>query len=130
MVGKNIKGQEKEILNKYDNILDLYLYYMQPISREIGLTLEQFWEDDPELYFAYLEAYNERKKQEFEEKNILAHIQGIYFCLALQQNLQFTKTPKQIYPTKPLDFGLSEKKEISVEESNDAWLAYFNKMLK
>lgn len=125
MVKNENKGQENEILNKYDNILDLYLYYMQPICYKIGLSLKQFWEDDPELYFAYLEAYNEQKKQELQEKNLLAYIQGEYFCLALAQNLQFTKSPKQIYPQKPFDlFGDSNKKTETIEEQTQKWKCY------
>lgn len=131
MVGKTEEeSQVRSILNKYDNILDFYSYHMQPMCHRIGLTLEQFWDDDPELYFSYLEAYNEQKKQELEEKNLIAYIQGSYFNLAIAQNLQFSKTPKRIYPDKPFDLGFNAKKEISVEESNAAWLAYFDRKLK
>ena len=48
----------------------------------------------------------------------------------MQQNLQFTKSPKQIYPKEPIDLGFNNKKIITVEESNEAWLGYFNKILK
>lgn len=130
MVSNGEESQVKSILSKYDNILDFYSYYMQPNCHIIGLTLDQFWNDDPELYFSYLEAYNERKKQELEERNLFAYIQGAYFNLALQHNLQFSKTPKKIFPDKPFDLGLTAKKEVSIEESNEAWLGYFNKMLK
>lgn len=103
---------------------------MQPMCHTIGLTLEQFWDEDPELYFAYLEAYNEQKKNEFEEKNLLAYMQGAYFNLAIAQNLQFSKSPKQIYPKEPFDLGFGNKKNITAQESNEAWLGYFNKILK
>lgn len=130
MVSNGEESQVKSILSKYDNILDFYSYYMQPRCKYIGLTLEQFWDDDPELYFRYLEAYNEEKQKEFEEKNLLAYIQAAYFNLAIAHNLQFSKTPKKIFPDKPFDLGLTPKKEVSIEESNEAWLGYFNKMLK
>ena len=124
------KSQVQSILSKYDNILDFYSYYMQPMCHQIGLTLDQFWNDDPELYFAYLEAYNEQKKNELEEKNLLAYLQGVYFNLAIAQNLQFSKSPKQIYPKEPFNLGIKEEHKVSIEESNEAWLGYFNKMLK
>lgn len=124
------ESQARSLLKNYDNVLDFYSYYMQPMCHRIGLTLEQFWDDDPELYFAYLEAYNEQKKQELEEKNLIAYIQGCYFNLAIAHNLQMSKTPKQIYPSEPLDLGLDKKRKVSIEESNEAWLGYFNSKLK
>lgn len=122
---KQEKSQVRNLISKYDNILDFYSYYLQPMCPRIGLTLEQFWEDDPELFFVYLEAYNENKKQELEEQNLMAYIQGQYFCLAVAQNLQMSKSPKRIYPDKPFSlFGDSQKIEETPEQQLAKWKCY------
>lgn len=79
------------------------------MALKIGMTPDQFWNDDPELMGAYLEAYQQKFIEKYEYDNAYAHLQGQYFMLAIAQCLQFTKTPKKIYPKKPFDLGLKKK---------------------
>ena len=79
------------------------------MALKIGMTPDQFWNDDPELMGAYLEAYQQKFEEKFEYDNAYAHLQGQYFMLAIAQCLQFTKNPKKIYPKKP--FELNKKKK-------------------
>lgn len=72
------------------------------------MTPDQFWEGDPDLFWVYLEAYEQEQKARFEYDNNVAFLQGQYFMLAIAQCLQFSKTPKKIYPKKP--FELNEDK--------------------
>ena len=83
------------------------------------MTPQQFWEDDPADMWAYWDAYEQRKKQEAEEDNVRAFNQGQYFLCALAQCLQFTKSPKQIYPKKPFPLGKDNKTEISKKEKEE-----------
>ena len=48
----------------------------------IGMSYEQFWEDDPQLYWLYETAYNYKKEIEFKEKNYLSWLQGQYNLMA------------------------------------------------
>lgn len=110
MGGLNSKAdsQASSILNQYDNLLDYLSYYLFPLSIRIGMTPVQFWEEDTELFWVYLEAYEQEQKAKFEYDNNVAFLQGQYFMMAIAQCLQFSKHPKQIYPKKPFDVGRNE----------------------
>ena len=86
---------------EYDNLLDYFQFYLFPQALNAGMTPEQFWEDDPELFYSYMDAYEMRKKNEAIEEDIKAYNQAQYFLLALQQCLQFSSHPKRIFPKKP-----------------------------
>lgn len=77
------------------------------------MTPEQFWEGDPDYFWAYLEADNMRYKAQLEYDNVVAHLQGLYEVKALAQVLQFSKSPKKIYPDKPINLklGISEAED-------------------
>jgi hypothetical protein len=76
------------------------------LALKVGMTPQQFWEEDPELMWAYLEAERMRNKEKMQYDNSFAHLQGTYYLMALQQVLQFSKHPKKIYPKKPFDLKL------------------------
>ena len=80
------------------------------------MTPNQFWEDDPEEFWAYWDAYKMIKEDEAVEANIKAFNLGQYIMLAVAQNLQFTKHPKQIYPKKPFDLRKDKKVKLTQEE--------------
>lgn len=88
------------------------------------MTYDQFWYDDPELLWIYLEAYEQERKSRFEYDNSVAFLQGQYFMLAIAQCLQFSKHPKKIYPKKPFELSkneLSEQiKQMQFEEERKA----------
>ena len=106
-----IDSQEGKSEIKYDNLLDYFNSYLFPLALTFGMTYEQFWYDDPDLFYSYLEAYKLKIKNQMQYDNQMAFIQGQYTLLALQQVLQFDKNVKRIFPSKPFDiFGESEKK--------------------
>ena len=77
----------------------------------IGMSYEQFWEDDPQLYWLYETAYNYKKEMEFKENNYLAWLQGQYNLMAFRQVMSdsFSKNNRNIYPKVP--FGEKEREE-------------------
>lgn len=95
-------------------MLDYFHLYLLPLSIRIGMTPEQFWEDDPELFWNYWDAFEMKKKEDAREANIRAFNQGQYMVLAIAQCLQFTKHPKQIYPKQP--FGLSNERKVQMTQ--------------
>lgn len=100
----------------------------------IGMTYEQFWEDDPQLYWLYENAYNYKKEVEFKEKNYLAWLQGQYNLMAFTQVMSdaFSKTSKHIYPKVP--FGEKEQqKELTSKQKLEKFkmlAATFNESFK
>lgn len=85
------------------------------------MTPEQFWDDDPDYFWIYLEAYEQKIKAQFEYDNNVAFLQGQYFMAAMSQVLQFSKNPKRIYPKKPYDFSnnnvaTAQQKQFDYEE--------------
>ena len=97
-------------------MLDYFISYLLPLALMIGMTPEQFWEDDPNLFYAYWDAYEMKEKRENALRNINNFNLGQYFMLAVAQNLQFTKNPKQIYPKKPFDLDNNKKVNLTQEE--------------
>lgn len=104
-------SQASAVLNKYDNLLDYLSNYLCPLAIRFGMTYEQFWYGEPEMFWVYLEAYEQEQKARFEYDNSVAFLQGQYFMMAIAQCLQFSKHPKKIYPKKPFNVSKDETPE-------------------
>lgn len=75
------------------------------------MTYKQFWYEEPEIFWVYLEAFEQEQKARFEYDNSVAFLQGQYFMMAIAQCLQFSKHPKKIYPKKPFNVIKDETPE-------------------
>lgn len=113
---------------KYDNLLDYFNFYLFPLAIKVGMTPEQFWEQDPQLFWVYLDAYYQKQKELYERENYNAFNQGYYFLLALRDALQFSSHPKHIYPKKPLGMEQNRKRKLSKQEIDLARKLQFMKM--
>lgn len=97
-----------------------------------GMSDKEFWEDDPQLYWAYQTFYLKSKEVEIEQINYNAWLQGIYTLSALNQSLSgmFGKKgqKKDIYPKKPIDFNENkiDTKNMSKEEKESNIIQNFN----
>lgn len=75
------------------------------------MSAKEFWEDNPDLFWAYRFSYINKKEQEQKEKNYHAWLQGAYIYEALSVSLSNAfSNIKTSYRDKP--FGTGE----SVEE--------------
>lgn len=74
------------------------------------MSVKEFWEDDPDLFWAYRFSYLERKKRERDFQNEQAWLQGAYFFEAVSVALSnaFSKE-KHSYREKP--YNLYEQEE-------------------
>lgn len=98
----------------------------------MGMTWEQFWEQDSSLVKDYREAYRIRQ----EEANHTAWLNGLYIyealCLASPLFRAFSKSGTRAgeYPQKPHEFAVP--KRMTEQERNEqkmrAGMAYMEKM--
>lgn len=77
------------------------------------MSIKEFWEDDPDLFWAYRFSYFNQKKDEGEISNYIAWLNGAYVhdAVSVALNNAFSKV-KIEYPNKPYE---SKEKENSVE---------------
>ena len=75
----------------------------------MGMTYEQFWNDDPVLVKAYRKADDIRRKRE----NTALWLQGIYVAEALSATVgnMFSKGQKHQYPAEPFPISQAEHEE-------------------
>lgn len=74
------------------------------------MSVKEFWEDDPDLFWAYRFSYINRKKQEQEEINTHCWLQGAYFYEAISVALSNAFSKNKIeYRNQPYDFNSSDK---------------------
>lgn len=79
-----------------------------------GMSVKEFWEDDPDLFWAYRFSYFTKLKSEQETFNNNAWLQGAYFHEAITVALcnAFSKQ-KVEYSKKP--YGTDQKEEYKSE---------------
>lgn len=77
-----------------------------------GMSVKEFWEDNPDLFWAYRFSYYTKLKTEQEIFNNRAHLQGAYFFDAISTALcnAFSKS-KVEYPKQPYGFERAEMTE-------------------
>lgn len=78
-----------------------------------GMSVKEFWEEDPDLFWAYRFSYYTKLKTEQEIFNNNAWLQGAYFHDAISVALcnAFSKS-KIEYPKQPYGFEKDKKQEI------------------
>lgn len=84
-----------------------------------GMSSEEFWEEDPQLYWAYRTFYLKQKEQELEYMRHNCWLQGelnyVAFRIALSK---LFKSNNIEYPTFEEVFEKKEKKKLSNNEIN------------
>jgi hypothetical protein len=75
------------------------------------MSVKEFWEDNPDLFWAYRFSYYNNMKNEQEALNFQLWLQGLYFHEAVSVALfnSFGKGKKLTYSDKP--YILSQKEE-------------------
>ena len=78
---------------------------MLPSAIEYGMSIKDFWEEDPELFWAYRFSYINKLKRESELNNYNAWLQGMYFYEGVSIALanSFGKATLK-YPIEPYGF--------------------------
>ena len=90
---------------------------MLPSAIEYGMSIKDFWEEDPELFWAYRFSYINKIERDSEINNYNAWLQGMYFfegvTIALANS--FGKANYK-YPSEPYGF---EKQEDNVPKMTE-----------
>lgn len=90
-------------------------------SIKYGMTYDQFWFCDPQLYYIYEEAYKEQMEYRYKEKDIFNWQLGQYIQLAVGSCL--SKECK--FPERPM-FSIEQKK-LSLMEKFQVMMSNVNK---
>lgn len=88
-----------------------------------GMSVKEFWEDDPNLFWAYRFSYYERLRINQDIFNNNAWLQGMYFNEAVSVALYnaFSKS-KVEYSKQP--YGFNENKPITEEKKQEMVQSY------
>lgn len=77
-----------------------------------GMSVKEFWEDNPDLFWAYRFSYFNKLKFENEQFNYNAWLQGAYICEAMQVTLNNSFNKQKIkYSERPYGIKVDEKEE-------------------
>ena len=98
-----------------------------------GMSSTEFWEEDPQLYWAYRTFYLKKKETDYEEYKYNAWLKGSmdYMAVSIAINNAFNKQ-KAEYPTyEDLCNNKKEKKKLTkkdvdkiAQEQYNAWARY------
>ena len=91
------------------------------------MTSEEFWKDDPKLFYSYQKAYIEKTKREYTTINYSNWLQGLYIYDGFRKSLRDfgysfiagkMNPEREAYPSKPYDiFEEEDKKEREKKEA-------------
>lgn len=82
---------------------------MLPLALTFGMSAKEFWEDDPELLWAYRKSYTDKTQQ----VNFEAWLHGLYVFDAVNTVIyngfcRKSGQPAKSYASEPYDFTKSE----------------------
>ena len=92
-----------------------YFLDLLPHALHYGMSIKEFWEEDPDLFWAYRFSYVEKIKEQQAMQNTGAWIQGAYFYEAVSVSLSnaFGKGRRITYRDKPYELNGSSMKTTS-----------------
>lgn len=85
----------------------------------MGMPIDLFWNDDPNYYWRYCEAYKQKEKNREKELNAYAWLQGAYIQRAIVAALDGKKNR---YPDKPLESHVQEEMTVEQQHKEEAKL--------
>lgn len=93
---------------------------MFPSAIMFGMSSKEFWEDDPQLYWAYQTFYLKQQEINFERDNQYMWLQGMYIYegISVALNNAFQKVKKS-YSDQPYDLKNKAKEKKTTEEINN-----------
>ena len=90
---------------------------------EYGMSVREFWEDNPDLFWIYRFSYVNKLKQKHEYDNVNAWLQGAYFYEAVSAALSNAFSKKTIqYRDRPFELESSSTNKETKQNTLEAQL--------
>lgn len=88
----------------------------------LGTTYDDFWSLNPHKINVMVKAYNEAKKTEMKQNNMLFHLEGMYFAEALLSTVgnMFRGKGQKVYEYPKEPYTLDLEYEEGLDMSDDA----------
>lgn len=123
----NYRGEinSNEVEFDYNNyvkktVKDYFIEYLFPDAIIYGMSYDEFWYEDPELFFSYRFSFYKRIQIEQQRTNYEAWLNGFYnfqaHSISLFKAFGGRKADGVNYPTKPYDFYNNETVETKEEK--------------
>ena len=108
-------------------MIEFFYGYLLPLALTFGMPNKEFWEEDPELLWAYRKSYIAKKKFQSEIQNYNAWLNGLYVYDAINKSIynNFNRKGNQKtlnYIEKPYDFNAKHKDKKELEKERRAIL--------
>lgn len=95
-------------------VRDYFIKYLFTDAIIYGMSYDEFWNKDPELFFSYRFSYLKRIEIQREEINYNSWLNGLYnfraYAVALHNAFDGKNAPLE-YFKKPIDFKNEDKEE-------------------
>ncbi|MBE6139288.1 MAG: hypothetical protein E7174_02110 [Firmicutes bacterium] len=100
---------------------------MLPMAITYGMSVKEFWEDSPDLFWAYRFSFFERIKSMQEINNYNSWLQGAYICEAMQvainncfnkQKIEYSKKPYGLIGEENVDVNKKEQDLLAIKIKN------------
>ena len=96
-----------------------------------GMSVQEFWEENPDLFWAYRFSYFEKLKLNQEINNYNSWLQGAYICESVQVAINNCFNKQKIeYSKKPYGLTEEENENINQKEQNLLAIKIKNRVLQ
>lgn len=130
----NGNTKEIELLQEFKavrclNAYDYFLEYLFPDAILYGMSYDEFWNKDPQLFYSYRFAYIEKLNISKQKTNYESWLNGLYnfraFETVLYNAFKGKEELPQPYMSQPIDFNAKpetkETKEIKEVKKKNVW---------
>lgn len=107
--------------------MEEFIFEFEKNAIMIGMPINDFWESNPQRFFAYLDIYTSKQEETQKSKDYYCWLQGLYNLQAQRQVMgeSFSKSKQKVFPE--ICFSEKTRKDnMTLTEKGLAWLNQFN----
>lgn len=93
--------------------------YLLPLAITFGMPTTEFWNEDPDLLWAYRSSYMQKLEAEAEKINYVAWLNGLYVYEGVSVALSYLGKSSAKYPQKPHDLKPKTEAQRNIEVANE-----------
>lgn len=90
---------------------EFFYDYLLPLALTFGMSIKEFWEEEPELLWAYRKSYIDKLEMQKEFYNFNDWLQGLYIYDAVSKSIYNNFNNKDTiksYMSQPIDFSKTQ----------------------